>query len=38
MSYIKWKKGLNIPKGNPNPYIGEEQTTQWPNEKAQKDK
>jgi hypothetical protein len=29
---------LKIPKGgNQNPYI-EEQTTQWPNEKVQKDK
>jgi hypothetical protein len=25
-------------RGNQNPYIEEEQTTQWPNEKAQKDK
>jgi hypothetical protein len=24
--------------GNQNPYIGEEQTTQWPKEKVQKDK
>ena len=24
--------------GNHNPYIEEEQTTQWPKEKAQKDK
>ena len=24
--------------GNTNPYIEEEQTTQWPKEKAQKDK
>jgi len=30
---------LKIPKGgNQNPYIEEEQTTQWPNEKVQKDK
>jgi len=28
---------LKIPKGNQNPYI-EEQTTQWPKEKGQKDK
>ena len=28
-----------IPKGgNQNPYIEEEQTTQWPKEKVQKDK
>jgi hypothetical protein len=25
-------------RGNYNPYIEEEQTTQWPNEKVQKDK
>ena len=25
-------------RGNQNPYIEEEQTTQWPNEKWQKDK
>ena len=32
------KKSLKIPKGgNQNPYI-EEQTTQWPKEKVQKDK
>ena len=30
---------MKIPKGgNQNPYIKEEQTTQWPKEKAQKDK
>ena len=29
---------MKIPRGNQNPYIEEEQTTQWPNEKAQKDK
>jgi hypothetical protein len=30
---------LTIPKGgNQNPYIEEEQTTQWPKEKVQKDK
>ena len=33
------KKGLKIPKGgNQNPYIEEEQPTQWPKEKVQKDK
>jgi hypothetical protein len=33
------KKSLKIPKGgNQNPYIKEEETTQWPKEKAQKDK
>jgi len=29
---------LEIPKGNQNPYIEEEQTTQCPKEKVQKDK
>jgi hypothetical protein len=29
---------LKIQKGNQNPYIEEEQTTQWPKEKIQKDK
>jgi hypothetical protein len=32
------KMSLKIPKGNQNPYIKEEQTTQWPLEKVQKDK
>jgi hypothetical protein len=32
------KKSLKIPKGNQNPYIEEEQTTQWPNENKQQDK
>ena len=33
------KKSLKIPKGgNQNPFIEEEQTTQWPKEKVQKDK
>ena len=42
--YIMWdfdpfKKSLKIPKGdNQNPYIEEEQTTQWPKQKGQKDK
>jgi hypothetical protein len=27
-----------LPRGNQNPYIDEEQTTQWPKEKVQKDK
>jgi hypothetical protein len=32
--YILYKKSLKIPKGgNQNPYIEEEQTTQWPKEK-----
>ena len=29
---------MKIPNGNHNPYIEEEQTTQWPKEKVQKDK
>ena len=30
---------MKIPKGgNQNPYIEEEQTTQWPKERVQKDK
>ena len=33
-----YKKSLKIPKGNQNPYIEEEQTTQCPKEKVQKDK
>ena len=37
LSYIQ--KSLKIPKGgNQNPYIKEEQTTQWSKEKVQKDK
>ena len=32
------KKSLKIPRGNQNSYIEEEQTTQWPEEKGQKDK
>ena len=36
---FKNKKSLKIPKGgNHNPYIEEEQTTQWPKKKVQKDK
>ena len=31
-------KSLKTPKGNQNPYIEEEQTTQWSKEKVQKDK
>ena len=34
---LTFKKSLKIPEGNQNPYI-EEQTTQWPKEKVQKDK
>jgi hypothetical protein len=32
------KKSVKIPRGNQNPYIEEEQTTQCPIEKVQKDK
>jgi hypothetical protein len=35
---IFMKKSLKIPKGNQNPYIEEEQTTQWLKDKVQKDK
>jgi hypothetical protein len=36
---VQRKKSLKIPKGgNQIPYIEEEQTTQWPSEKVQKDK
>jgi hypothetical protein len=30
--------GQKIPKSNQTPYVEEEHTTQWPNEKGQKDK
>ena len=33
-----WKRVWRYPRGNQNPYIYEEQTTQWPKEKGQKDK
>ena len=36
--YMHWKKSLKIPKGQSETYIEEEQTTQWPKEKLQKDK
>ena len=37
--FVDDKKSLMIPKGgNQNPYIEEEETTQWPKEKVQKDK
>ena len=36
---FSYKKSLKKPKGgNQNPYIEEEQTTQWPKKKVQKDK
>jgi hypothetical protein len=34
----KEKKHYEIFVGNQNPYIEDEQTTQWPKEKVQKDK
>jgi hypothetical protein len=35
---MEYEKCLKIPKGgNQNTYIEEEQTTQWPKEKVQKD-
>ena len=33
--YEHHTKSLKIPGGNENSYIEEEQTTQWPKEKAQ---
>ena len=33
-----FKKSLKTPKGQSESYIEEEQTTQWPKEKVQKDK
>ena len=33
-----WWRVLRYQRGNQNPYIEEEQTTQWPKEKVQKDK
>jgi hypothetical protein len=42
MKKVDWlivaKKSLKIPKGQSESYIEEEQTTQWPKEKVQKDK
>ena len=35
---VKVKKSLKIPKRNRNRKIEEEQTTQWPNKKVQKNK
>jgi hypothetical protein len=32
------RRVLKYQRGNQNPYIEEEQTTQWPKEKVQKDK
>ena len=39
MYSLSSNKSLRIPKGgNQNPYIEEEQITQWPKEKVQRDK
>ena len=35
---ISSQKSWGYQKGNKSPYIEEEQTTQWPKEKGQKDK
>ena len=36
--YWRTRRVWRYQRGNPNPYIEEEQTTQWPKEKVQKDK
>jgi hypothetical protein len=36
--YIYWSRVWKYQRGNQNLYIKEEQTTQWPKEKVQKDK
>jgi hypothetical protein len=33
-----WEEFEDTKRGNQNPYIEEDQTTQWPKEKIQKDK
>ena len=38
LSEITLRRVWRYQRGNQNPYIEEEQTTQWPNEKVQKDK
>ena len=38
ISIYQHKNSLKIPKGFHNPYIEEEQKTQWPKENVQKDK
>jgi hypothetical protein len=35
---FSFMKSLKYQRGNQNPYFEEEQTTQWPKEKVQKDK
>ena len=37
-SVLRIRRVCRYQRGNQNPYIEEEQTTQWPKEKAQKDK
>jgi hypothetical protein len=36
--YKRTRRVRRYQRGNQNPYIEEEQTTQWPKEKVQKDK
>ena len=36
--HFQYENDLSRKRGNRNPYIKEEQTTQWPKEKAQQDK
>ena len=38
LSEITLRRVWRYQRGNQNPYIEEEQTTQWPKEKVQKDK
>ena len=36
--FFWWRRAWRYQRGNQNPYIEEEQTTQWPKEKVRKDK
>ena len=38
LAAIMLRRVWRYQRGHQNPYIGEEQTTQWPKEKVQKDK
>jgi hypothetical protein len=38
LQLIFYRRVWRYQRGNQNPYIEEEQTTQWPKEKVQKDK
>ena len=38
MCYIRTRRVWRYQRGNQNPYIEEEQRTQWPKENVQKDK